>query len=237
MRISRGLAALIFVTFFQTTLIAEYLYKDDVVNNSKFTEKIEYLGQDLYEQTGISLRLIMIRDLPNEVSMLEYEKKIIQEFSEPTVLLIFAELNSQIDIFVSDPSLYKYFDRAQVLSPVASTAQAVGIAIFFAKSWNDFIVLAGDSGGTILPLLGAKAKGGQVTGKYSAAMFNGYFDIAGQIAESKDIQLKQGNGRGGNYVLLIVKVLFYGVILMALGMYIRKKLYERSQKRKKNGNN
>ena len=94
-----------------------------------------------------------------------------------------------------------------------------------------------DSGGTILPLLGAKAKGGQVTGKYSAAMFNGYFDIAGQIAESKDIQLKQGNGRGGNYVLLIVKVLFYGVILMALGMYIRKKLYERSQKRKKNGNN
>jgi len=237
LKISRGLAALIFATLFQTTLLAEYLYKDDVVNNSKFTEKIEYIGQDLYEQTGISLRLVMIRDLPYEVGMLEYQKKMIQEFSEPTIVLIFAELNSQIDIFVTDPSLYKYFDRAQVLSPVASTAQAVAIAIFFAESWENFKALANDSGGTILPLLGAKAKGKQITGKYSAAMFNGYFDIAGQIAQSKDIQLKQGNGRGGNYVLLIVKILFYGVLLMGLVMYIRKKLYERSQRRKQSGNN
>ncbi len=234
MKVSKGLGALILLIFFQTTLIAEYLYKDDVVNNSKFSEKIEYLGQDLYEKTGISLRLIMIRDLPNEVAILEYEKNIIQKFSEPTILLIFAELDSQIDIFVSDTSLYKYFDRNQVLSPVASTAQAVGIAIFFAKSWENFKALANDSGGTILPLLGAKAKGKQITGKYSAAMFNGYFDIAGQIAESKGVQLKQGNGRGGNYVLFAVKILFYGVLVMALMMYIRKKLYER---RKNSGNN
>ncbi len=234
MKISRGLGALIFSVFLQTTLIAEYLYKDDVVNNSKFSEKIEYIGEDLYQKTGISLRLIMIRDLPNEMSMLEYENKLIQNFNEPTVLLIFAELNSQIDIFVSNPSLYKHFDRNQVLSPVASTAQAVAIAIFFAKTWENFKALANDSGGTILPLLGAKAKGKQITGKYSAAMFNGYFDIAGQIAQSKGVQLKHGNGRGGNYVLLGVKILFYGVILMALVMYIRKKLYERG---KNNGNN
>lgn len=230
MRISRGLAALIFATLFQTTLIAEYLYKDDVVNNPKFTEKIEYLGADLYEKTGISLRLVMIRDLPDELGMIEYEKKIIQEFDEPTIILTFAELNSQIDIFVSDSSLYKHFDRAQVLSPVASTAQAVGIAIFFADSWDNFLALASDSGGTILPLLGAKAKGEQIVGKYSAAMYNGYVDIAGQVAESKDVQLEQGNGRGGNYVLLTVKVLFYGVILMGILMYIRKKIYKRRNK-------
>ncbi len=230
MRISRGLAALILAILFQTTLLAEYLYKDDVVNNPKFTETIEYLGADLYEQTGISLRLIMIRDLPTDVGMIEYEKTIIKEFSEPTIILTFAELNSQIDIFVSDPSLYKYFNRAQVLSPVASTAQAVAIAIFFAESWENFKTLANDSGGTILPLLGAKAKGGEITGKYSAAMYNGYSDIAGQVAESKGVQLKQGNGRGGNYVLFAVKILFYGVLLMALVMYIRKKLYERRNK-------
>ena len=234
MRISRGLAALIFIVIFHTTLAAEYLYKDDVVNNPKFTEKIEDIGADLYEKTGISLRLVMIRDLPHETGMIEYEKKIMQEFNEPTVLLTFAELNSEIDIFVNDPSLYKYFDRAQVLSPVASTAQAVAIAIFFAESWENFKELANDSGGTILPLLGAKAKGGQVTGKYSAAMFNGYSDIAGQIAESKDVQLKQGNGQGSRLVLSVIKVAFYGILVMALIMYIRRKLYKR---RKDSGDN
>ena len=231
MRISRGLAALIFATLFQTTLLAEYLYKDDVVNNPKFTEKIEDLGSDLYEKTGISLRLIMIRDLPHEVGIVEYEKKIIKEFDTPTVLLVFAELNSQVDIFVSDPSLYKHFDRAQVLSPVASTAQAVAIAIFFAESWDNFKELANDSGGTILPLLGAKAKGGEITGKYSAAMYNGYTDIAGQIAQSMNVDLKHGNGQGSRYVLTIIKVLFYGILLMGLVMYIRKKLYERRKNR------
>lgn len=176
----------------------------------------------------------MIRDLPNGIGIVEYEKKIIKEFNEPTVLLTFAELNSEVDIFVNDVSLYKYFDRGQVLSPVASTAQAVAIAFFFAESFEDFKELASDSGGTILPLLGAKAKAGEVTGKYSAAMYNGYVDIAGQIAESKNVQLKHGNGRGGQYVMTFIKVLFYGVILMALFMYIRKKLYERRKKREHN---
>ena len=230
MRFSRGLAALIFTVLFQTTLTAEYLYKDDVVNNPKFSEKIESIGKDLYEKTGISLRLVMIRDLPNAIGIVEYEKKIIEEFKEPTVLLTFAELNSEVDIFVNDVSLYKYFDRGQVLSPVASTAQAVAMAFFFAESFEDFKELASDSGGTILPLLGSKAKAGEVTGKYSAAMYNGYVDIAGQIAESKNVQLKNGNGRGSQYVLTFIKVLFYGVILMALFMYIRKKLYERRKK-------
>ena len=215
---------------FHTTLIAEYLYKDDVVNNPKFTEKIENLGAELYEKTGISLRLIMIRDLPDGMGIVEYEKKIIQEFNTPTILLVFAELNSQVDIFVNDSSLYKHFDRGQVLSPVASTAQAVAIAFLFAESIENFKELANDSGGTILPLLGAKAKSGEVTGKYSAAMYNGYVDIAGQVAESVGVQLKHGNGQGGKYLLTVIKVVFYGVILMALIMYIRKKIYNARNK-------
>lgn len=230
MRISRGLAALIFTLFFQTVLTAEYLYKDDVINNPKFTEKIEGLGEELYEKTGISLRLIMIRDLPYQTGMVEYEKKIINQFNKPTVILTFAELNSQIDIVVNNPSLYEHFDRAQVLSPVASTAQAIAMALFFAHSWDNFMELASDSGGTILPILGAKSKSKEVTGKYSAAIYNGYLDIAGQIAQSKGTQLNQGNGQGGHYVMITIKVLFYGILLMGLVMYIRKKLYERRHK-------
>ena len=76
----------------------------------------------------------------------------------------------------------------------------------------------------------AKAKSDELTGKYSAAMYNGYVDLAGQIAQSKGAQLNQGNGQGGQYVMISIKILFYGVLLMALYMYIRKKLYERRNK-------
>lgn len=230
MRISRGLAVLLFTLLFQTTLTAKYLYKDDVVNNPNFTKEIEETGADLYDKTGVSLKLVMIRDLPHEVSILEYQSKILQKLSEPTVLLIFAELNSQIDISVNDTSLYKHFNRSQVLSPVASKAQAYAMAIIFARSFEDFKELASDSGGTILPLLGAKAKTGELVGKYSASMFNGYIDIAGQIAESKGVELKKFNGQTGTFLLLIIKIIFYGIILMALVMYIRKKIYQRRNK-------
>ena len=234
MRISRGLAALIFITFFHTILSAKYLYKDDVVNEAKFNENIEKLGQELYEKSGISLKLIMIRDLPTDMDIQEYEQEVVKEFSEPTILLTFAEFNSQIDIFVNDPSLYKHFDKNQVLSPVASTAQALVMAVFFAESFDDFLEFSTNSGGTILPLLGAKAKDGQTSGKYAAAMFNGYVDIARQIAQSKNFELEIGTGNSSKYLMAFIKTLFYGVILMALIMYIRKKMYERRMKR---GNN
>jgi hypothetical protein len=229
--ISRGLAALIFIIFFQTTLVAEYLYKDDVVNKLEFTENVEKLGAELYEKTGISLKLVMIRDLPFETDIQTYQEQIIKESDKPTILLTFAELNSLIDIHVSDPSLYKHFDKKQVLSPVASTAQAIVMAVLFAESFENFFELAGNSGGTILPLLGSKAKDGEITGKYAAAMFNGYVDIARQIADKQDVELSVGDGKSSKYVLTTIKVLFYGVILMAIVMYIRKKLYERRMKR------
>ena len=227
MSISRGLAALIFIIFFQTTLVAEYLYKDDVVQNSKLNEKVESLGQELYQKTGISLKLVMIRDLPYKIDIQEYQKTIMTEFREPTILLVFAELDSKVDIFVNDTSLYKYFNRDQVLSPVASLAQAVAMGVFFADSFDHFLEFINNSGGTILPLLGAKSKDGETAGKYAAAMFNGYVDVAVQIAQSKNVTLNNVGQQGGKYILLGLKIIFYGIILMALVMYIRKKLYER----------
>lgn len=231
MSIQRGLFALIFTTIFHTTLFAQYLYKDEVVQKSEFSENVESLGEELFQKTGIAIKLIMIRELPHDTEIQKYQENILKEFKEPTILITFAELNSQIDISVNDPSLYKYFDKRQVLSPVASTAQALMMAVFFAESLDDFLELATHTGGTILPLLGAKAKDGEIAGKYAAAMFNGYLDIARQIAKHKEVELSVGTGEGSKNVLMSIKVIFYGVILMALVMYIRKKLYERRMKR------
>ena len=230
MKISRGLAALILTILFQTTLSAEYLYKDDVVKNPKFNTEVEKLGLELYEKTGISLRLVMIRELPQNMSIVEYEQKLIKDFTEPTILLTFAELNTKVDILANDISLYKYFNKAQVLSPVASPVQAFLMAAVYARSWEDFKEMSGESGGTILPLIAGKAKKGQQTGKYSGSMYNGYIDIAEQIAISKGVKLDNAAGNANKNTIFVVKIFFYAIMLIGIYMYIKRKLFLRRQK-------
>jgi hypothetical protein len=54
LKFSRGLAALILTIFFQSTLSAEYLYKDEVTHNPQFKIDVNTLGAELYEKTGIA---------------------------------------------------------------------------------------------------------------------------------------------------------------------------------------
>ena len=224
MKFSRGLAALILTIFFQTQLFAEYLYKDEIISNPKFTKEVEKLGLELYEKTGISLRLIMLKELPDGMTIADYEKEALTAFNEPTVILTFSEMNSKVDLIANDKSLYKYFNKKQILSPVASAAQAFAMAVVFARSWDDFNEMRGDSGGTILPLLANTAKPGEILGKYSAAMYNGYDDVAEQIAHSKNVVLEHASGSANQNIIYAVKILFYGVLLYALFMYIKRKL-------------
>ena len=104
---NRGLLALLILSYFQSNLLAEYLYKDDVISNPKFTKDIDKLGRELYEKTGIALRLVMIKKLPNNETIVEFEKELMKNFHEPTILLTFAELDSKVDILASDRSLYE----------------------------------------------------------------------------------------------------------------------------------
>ncbi|QOY51933.1 3-dehydroquinate dehydratase [Candidatus Sulfurimonas baltica] len=219
MKFSRGLAALILTVLFNTSLTAQYLYKDEVIFNPAFSEQIEKLGSELYQKTGISLRLIMLKELPNKMHIVEYEKELMKDFSEPTILLTFSEMDSKVDILASEPSLYKYFDKKQILSPISSPVQAFVIALMN----MDFSDMT--SGGTILPLLAQKAKKGEILGKYSGSMFNGYADIAEQIAESKNVVLQNAVGNANQNSILLVKVLFYGIIVYGIVLYIKRKLY------------
>ncbi len=229
MKFSRGLAALILTILFQTTLSAEYLYKDDVIHNPSFNKEVNKLGQELYEKTGISLRLVMIRELPNGKNIVEYQEEIMKDFDEPTILLTFSELDSKVDILANDSSLYEYFDKKQVLSPTASSVQAFIIAIFYSSSFESFIEMAGNSGGTIIPLLAGKAKKGDQLGKYSGSMYNGYADIAEQVAISKGVELENAAGNANKITMTIIKTLFYGILFYAIFVYVRNKIRTRRQ--------
>jgi hypothetical protein len=228
--LTRGLYALTFIIFFHTQLFAEYLYKDEIIHNPKFAKEIETLGSELYKKTGISLRLMMLKELPNDMNIVQYEKELLSQFKEPTILLTFSEMNSEVDILANDNSLYKYFDKEGVLSPVASKVQAFLMAVMYAKNWDDFKTIMTHSNGTILPLLGSKTKKHEILGKYSAAMFNGYLDIAQQIAKAKGVALEGDYGSTNQNTLFLVKLFFYGFVLYAIIMYIRRLIYKRRHK-------
>jgi len=225
--LSRGLFALILTLSFQIQLFAEYLYKDEVVHRDAFTHEVEKLGSELYQKTGIKLLLVMLRELPHGKDIHQYEAELLSQFQEPTIVLTFSELNSEVDILANDTSLYKYFDRKQVLSPVASAVQAFIMAMIYADSWEHFNELRKNYGGTILPLLAQKAKDEQIVGKYAGSMYNGYIDIAHQISVAKGVVLENDPGDANQEAIFWVKVFFYGFILYGIIIYIRRSIYKR----------
>jgi len=229
--LTRGLYALILITFFHTELFAEYLYKDEIVHNPKFTNEIDHLGSTLFKKTGVTLKLIMLKELPSGKSMQEYERAILENETKPTILLTFSEMDRSVDIEVNDETLYKYFDKASVLSPVTSNVQAFMLAVSCARNWDDFKKIMSHTGGSILPLLGVKSKEMTAATKYSAAMFNGYLDISQQIARAKGVTLGSGYDSDTNQEMLFyIKVLFYSFVLYAIIMYIKRQIYKRKHK-------
>lgn len=222
--LARGLAALIFLSLFSFSLHAEFLYKDEVVHNIKFAEHIESIGKELHEKSGISLYLVMLRELDQNQTAVDFEKSLTSELKEPFVVLTFVEMQKKVDIFARPQSLYKSFDKKQILSPSATFIGAVVSAVMFAHSWEDFKEIFGNYGGTILPVLGEKAKGKNIVEKYSVAMYNGYADIADQIAETKGINLSSSAGSGSKVFINILRLVFYGIILYSIILFIRNRM-------------
>jgi hypothetical protein len=229
---SRGLAALTLSLFFSLSLHAEFLYKDDVVNNPKFAEQINSIGAELKAKTGVSFYLVMVRDLDQNQSVADYEKQLESEIGEPSVIMTFVELQQQIDILARPVSLYEHFNKAQILSPNATFIGSVVSAIMFARNYDEAKELIVNRGGTILPILAEKTKGDDTVKKYSVAMYNGYSDTADQIAAAHGVTLSSSAGNGSKDFIDIIRLIFYGIILYALSRYV----YGRFFRRKKDNN-
>ena len=220
---SRGLAALIFTLLLSNTLFAEYLYKDDVVQRDSFSEEIEKIGSELYQKTGVSLYLVMVRDLDENQTIAEYEMALAKELREPAVILSFVELKKQVQILANPSSLYSEFDKERILSPNATFIGAVVSSIMFARSLDDVKEIMGSYGGVILPVLAERAKGDEIVEKYAVAMFNGYSEIAEEIAATNNVTLESAAGNQSKIFIDIIRLIFYGVILIFVFKYLRGK--------------
>lgn len=189
---------------------ADYIVIDEVVENPAFNEQVEIIGSELYLKTGINLYLSLIKELENNQSIIDYQKELIKSLQEPAVLLSFVENSKQVQIYAEDKSLYKTFDKDQIMNPLAI--------------WPFF-------NGAIIPILGAKTKGAHPRDKYATAMFNGYAEISEQVAESKDVVLDSAVGNANKNVFkILISVLFL------ITMYTVIKLTYDYRKRKREDN-
>jgi len=226
---SRGLVALTLTLFFSSVLFAEYLYKDVVVSNPNFAEQINAIGNELYETTGVSLYLVMMHELENNQTIAEYEMTLESKLKKPFVLMTFSELDKQVDILARPTSLYNDFDKKQVLSPNATFIGAVVSAFMFGRSFDEVKELMTNYGGTVLPILSQKAKDKDIVSKYSVGMFNGYSDVAEQIAESRGVELKKAAGSGSKNFINLLRLVFYGIILYAIIVYTKQKFFKKKR--------
>lgn len=229
MLLSRGLAALTFIILFSFSLNAEYLYKDDVVHNPKFAEQINAIGAELKEKTGVSLYLVMAEDVDENQSIADFEKQIASEVAEPAVIMTFIEQKQEIDILARPVSLYEHFNKSQILSPNATFIGSVISAMMFARSYDEAKELIVNRGGTILPILAEKTKGGETVQKYSVAMYNGYSDTADQIAAAQGVSLSSSAGNGSKNFIDIIRLIFYGIILYGLSRYVYGRYFRRKK--------
>ncbi len=229
MLLSRGLAALTLIFLSVLSLHAEYLYKDDVVKNPAFAEQINAIGTELKAKTGISLYLVMVRDLEENQTIADFEKQIAAEVEEPAVVMTFIELRQQVDILARPVSLYEHFDKQQVLSPNATFIGAVVSSVMFARSFSDVRELMSSYGGTVLPILAERAKGDDIVKKYSVAMFNGYSDVAEQIAARHNVTLDSSAGSGSKNFIHFLRAIFYGIIVYAIFLYVRGRFFRKRE--------
>ena len=235
---SRGLTALIFTLLFSTSLFAEYLYQDDVVQRDNYSDAINPIGQELFEKTGVGLYLVMVRELEANQTIASYALSIAESLPQPAVVFGFSEIDKKVQIIASPSSLYDEFDRDMILSPNASFIGAVISSIMFAKSFDDVKEEMSNYGGVVLPVLGERAKGKDVVEKFAVAMFNGYSEIAEQIAASRGVELESAAGNINQIGVDLVRYIFYGTILFAIFGYFRgrrrAKLREAAEKESNN---
>ncbi len=162
-----------------------FILKNDGILPQKTIQKINEIGNELYQKTGVALYLVAIEKMPTK-RIREYEEHIAKNLKPPYILLTFALKDHKVDI-VNSADVASRFDKEQVLSPFP---------------WS----------GTIIPLLESHSKNPKAA--VEAALLNGYADIAEQVASSFGVKLKSGIGNTNKNIYFGLRLLFYGILAL-----------------------
>ena len=184
----------LFLLFFTLSLNASFIIKNDNVLPQKTVDKIDQMGKELKDNTGVGVYLAIYEN-SNKSDILKIEKNLSKDLKDPFVLLTVLLDSKKLDI-INSKELDERFDKEQILSPMP---------------WS----------GSILPLLTSHSKNPKAA--VEAAMLNGYADIVEQIADSYSVKLKSAIGSQNKLVYEIVKLIFYGTLLLIFINFLYRK--------------
>jgi len=179
-----------------------FVLVNDGVMPEKEMEKIEEMGNELYEKTKVPVFVAVVADL-NETKPIDLIKRVENQY--PTYILLYFSLKpSAVNIFASDDAK-QMIDIEQILSPLP---------------WR----------GTIRPVMSpAFSKSESV--KQEVAIFNGYADIVDQVAESRGVKLTTSVGSQSKTSFQIVRTIFYAILAFVILQFILVARKQRAQRR------
>ncbi len=194
--------ALILTIFFTISLQANFIYEGDNLINEKALNKMQEMGDELYQKTGVSTVIIAKQHLSKE-QFLQIKDKYLKELKNPYVLWIFSKSYMDkakigINQMFNSEDLENKFDKDSLFSP-----------------W----------GGTFTKLIAIQKSDSDPT---AAAFLNGYGDLTDMIATSYGIKLDSSIGSETKTTINIVRVIFYTTIVFFLLWYLRVKFKKRS---------
>ncbi len=184
--------ATLFILIFTTSLFSNgFIYDGDKnVILDKAIVKMKQMGDELYQKTAVTTVLVVRKHLDKK-EFLSLKNKYLKTAKKPFVLWIFSKTymdrkNIGINQMFNSPELDKKFDKDSLFSPFTGTFTRI---ISVHKSKVD---------------------------PTSAAFINGYGDLVDMLASSYGIKLKSSIGNGSHIMTDIIRIFFYGMLLLVL---------------------
>ena len=193
--IKAAFAALILSTIFTTSIQADYTYQGDGYIGDKALKKLEEMGTELFQKTGVST-VIVAKEHLDQKQFLEIKDSYLKELKNPYVLWIFSKKymdreNIGINQLFSSPDMKDKYDEDSMFSPFGGTFSKI---LTVHKSKSD---------------------------PTAAAFLNGYADLTDMIAKSYGIKLESSIGSETKTTINIVRVIFYLVIAFFLLWFLQ----------------
>ena len=106
---------LLFFIFTCKIFASQLVIRNDNIVGERAIQKIEAMGNELFNKTGVSIYLSAVETL-GETNIITYEKDIVKVLQSPYILLTLVVKEQKVDIFFSK-DLKEKFDKDSVLSP------------------------------------------------------------------------------------------------------------------------
>lgn len=195
--------AVVITALLLTTIVnlnAQYVFTTKNLINEKAIKKMEEIGAELNDKSKVSLYLYA-SDTINGKTMVDYREEIRKKYKESYIVLLFANKEQKVDI-ISSKNFENTFDKEEILDPFS---------------------------GTIIPLLITKPKKDAIDDRISAALLNGYADIAEQVSSATNTELNNAIGNSNRDIINFVRLIFYSTIVIIVILYFRKKFARKKQ--------